>query len=708
MNQKFNLLLFALALFSFSALNAATITFTGGGDGTTWEDPANWDSGTVPLPADDVIITGASSVTISSVVPANSLRINMTAQLTVVNPFGVLSLNRFTNNGAMLRLNDSGRLINNGSITIVQGGGGDAIDGNNNSVVINNGFINIINAGSDVINLSNNAQFTNNSNGTIFGDRAGDGIDLNNSSDFFNHGSIYLDDFSDEGIEMSNNTSFTNTGYLSINDANNDLVCLDDNGTVFTNSGNMDLSDAGSSAIEVDDGIFTNEDGGTINASDIRSSGLNVESQGEFDNYGVISVQMNANSSGDDGVDLESNSRFRNFNILNIAISGNANANTIFLDSSTSRFRNEACGVVNMTTQHRIEIDGGAILRNEGVLATVYSGTHDNQGTLNNLGQINAPNGFNIAPNAVVGGGTINAAGAVPAQSACNINIGAIGCGGNTIYNPAQDTYTQTADGCYYVGGYATDEISYAFQELCGNGEIVARVASFVGQGWGGVMMREDLSPGSRKVSLMMNQSQVARREVRMSPGGSAFPQQFPAYGYSWVRLVRNGNYFQGYISQNGVNWAFVMNQFVPMGNCIHIGLVSTNYNQVNSTSTVIFDNVFFSSAPLITPDLPEQLDIAFEEVTEVTEVTEESISVYPNPTSGNITIEVNSARDEVVDIRVINSLGQSVKSLSLNPTETFREEVDLSGLASGMYYIHFQKADGETQIERVILNANR
>ena len=101
-------------------------------------------------------------------------------------------------------------------------------------------------------------------------------------------------------------------------------------------------------------------------------------------------------------------------------------------------------------------------------------------------------------------------------------------------------------------------------------------------------------------------------------------------------------------------------------------------------------------------------MDVAFEEVIEVTEVPEESISVYPNPTSGNITIEVNSNRDELMDIRVINSLGQPVKSLSLNPAERFREEVDLSGLPAGMYYVHFQKADGEMQVERVILNSNK
>ena len=264
--------------------------------------------------------------------------------------------------------------------------------------------------------------------------------------------------------------------------------------------------------------------------------------------------------------------------------------------------------------------------------------------------------------------------------------------------------YTQTANGCYYASPYNADEVSHAFQQLCGNGEIITRVANFVGQGWGGVMMREDLSPGSKKVQLMTNQSQIARREVRVSTNGSAFPAQFPAYGHQWLRLVRNGDYFQGYISQNGVNWQFVMNSYVPMSSCIYIGLVSTNYNQVNSMSTVMFDNVFFSNAPLIAPE--ETGDIA--QVDIELNSTSDNFEVYPNPTNGEVTIEMNPTLEGEVEVVIMNNVGQTVKNLRLIPAEMARQEVSLEGLPNGMYFFDMIDENGNRQTKKVVLNTNQ
>ena len=691
MNRRFIYFFFALvAMLSFNALSAATINFTGGGDGTSWEDAANWDSGTVPTFKDDVVLNGTDNVTISTGGnAANSLYMRQDAVLTIATT-GVLGLNFDSYNGDMVRMENKARLVINGAMTVLNSPE-DGIDMNNQSEIINNGLLNIVEPSFEGISMDNGSSFTNMNN--FF---AQDGsIEMNDNTDVFNYGSMTLTDECD-AIELDDNANFENDGSVTIINGDCDGIDQDDSGSRFENRGSLDfnMGPFADNAIEVDDGFLTNHPTGTITVSGPHD-GIDMQTDGRLDNEGIINIFVDNNDGGDDGIDMECGSRIRNYNIINIELDSDLGSNSIELECADAKFRNEACGVVNITSDNIIEVAPGALLRNEGVLATVASGTNDNFGTINNQNVINAPNGFTAAPNPVVGPGSVNMGGAVPAQSACNILIGSIGCGGTTTYNPAQDMYTQTADGCFYAGSYTSDQISYAFQELCGNGEIIARVAGFVGQGWAGVMMREDLSAGSKKISLMLNQSQLARREARVSTNGPAFPQQFPAYGYSWVRLVRNGNYFMGFLSHNGTQWQFVMNQYIPMGNCVNIGLVSTNYNDNNSTSTAMFDNVFFSNAPLAA------LDVDVEQSTSLFE--QDKFNAYPNPTSGRVTIELDASIAEEVELNIMNALGQQVKVLNVIPAETPRQEVDLSDLPNGVYYFDMMDANGNRQSEKII-----
>ena len=251
------------------------------------------------------------------------------------------------------------------------------------------------------------------------------------------------------------------------------------------------------------------------------------------------------------------------------------------------------------------------------------------------------------------------------------MNVGAIGCGGTTVYDAAADTYTQDAAGCVYGPNYMSDQLSYAFRSMCGNGEIIARVASFAGTGWAGVAMRESTAAGSKKVQLLTNLPlQLTRREVRVSTNGPAFPQQIPSYGQNWLRIQRVGYSFRMYTSANGYFWNFIGMANVLMPNCIEVGLVSTNFN-VNSTSTAVFDNVFITAAA---PLEAESVDVETSE-------TVKGFDVYPNPSSGQVTVEVEAVADQAVNLEVVNSLGQPVRNLTINPFEAPREEVDLSGL---------------------------
>ena len=71
----------ALCFFSISSI-AGTVTFTGGGDGTSWEDAANWDAG-VPGNNDDAVIPDGFDVSLSSVDRVQSLEIQGSSSMTL-------------------------------------------------------------------------------------------------------------------------------------------------------------------------------------------------------------------------------------------------------------------------------------------------------------------------------------------------------------------------------------------------------------------------------------------------------------------------------------------------------------------------------------------------------------------------------------------------------------------------------------------------
>ena len=66
----------------------------------------------------------------------------------------------------------------------------------------------------------------------------------------------------------------------------------------------------------------------------------------------------------------------------------------------------------------------------------------------------------------------------------------------------------------------------------------------------------------------------------------------------------------------------------------------------------------------------------------------QQHITVYPNPTKGNITITLDSSKTESLEFIVYNSLGQAVGYFELDSNNL---EINLSYLSSGVYYYHIK-----------------
>ena len=59
--------------------------------------------------------------------------------------------------------------------------------------------------------------------------------------------------------------------------------------------------------------------------------------------------------------------------------------------------------------------------------------------------------------------------------------------------------------------------------------------------------------------------------------------------------------------------------------------------------------------------------------------------SIYPNPTNGMVTLQLNSAKNKVVTIEIINVVGEVIYSLTKNLSKI---DIDLSNQPNGIYLL--------------------
>jgi Pregnancy-associated plasma protein-A/Secretion system C-terminal sorting domain len=79
------------------------------------------------------------------------------------------------------------------------------------------------------------------------------------------------------------------------------------------------------------------------------------------------------------------------------------------------------------------------------------------------------------------------------------------------------------------------------------------------------------------------------------------------------------------------------------------------------------------------------------------------SISVYPSPSSGEVTIDFNGNNANDVDVTVFNAIGQAVLTSRYAVLTDSRIVLDLSGLASGVYAIEISNG-GERTTRKVVI----
>jgi len=158
-------------------------------------------------------------------------------------------------------------------------------------------------------------------------------------------------------------------------------------------------------------------------------------------------------------------------------------------------------------------------------------------------------------------------------------DIGTVGVAGGVTY--ADGSFTLQGSGDDIWG--AIDAFRFVYQPLNGDGAIVARVTSLQNTNtfaMGGVMIRETLTPNSPHAMMNLVAGYGAEFSRRHTAGGPTVVR--PSIGVAppyWVKLVREGNTFSGYIAKDGIDWILIDSATVDMASTAYIGLIVSSHN---------------------------------------------------------------------------------------------------------------------------------
>ena len=175
-----------------------------------------------------------------------------------------------------------------------------------------------------------------------------------------------------------------------------------------------------------------------------------------------------------------------------------------------------------------------------------------------------------------------------------DVDVGPVGVAGSA--GVANGVYTLQGGGADIWGN--SDAFHFAPQCMTGDGTITVRVASQANtNGWtkSGVMMRATLDGNAQNVLVAVTPGNGVQMTYRSwtNNGTSEAGLMRGLVAPYWVRLVRVGNTFTGFMSPDGVNWTQVGSVSVSMPATVFGGLMVLSHNaQVLNVST--FDNLSF------------------------------------------------------------------------------------------------------------------
>ena len=269
--------------------------------------------------------------------------------------------------------------------------------------------------------------------------------------------------------------------------------------------------------------------------------------------------------------------------------------------------------------------------------------------------------------------------------------------------NPANGEFTIVGSGNNGVGT-TSDNVAFAYQSLCGDKMITAKIENVEPNGYGGLMIRESSASGAKQVAIFSDMTNLLRHEYRSTTNGPKIVGSFFKPNPFWLRLQRQGDWIFAYYSTTGTNFTYVHGVYVPMQSCIEIGLASFTFLP-NSQNATVFSNVSITNSngtlaeeetptPETKPlsDVPIAIGIGEVGSPETFNLIPGTFSVYPNPNNGKFTVQFDQVFEQEVELVLFNPFGQEIERKVIAP-QTRNVEWNISRVSAGVYFI---KLNGE------------
>ncbi|MBX2926375.1 MAG: T9SS type A sorting domain-containing protein [Saprospiraceae bacterium] len=140
------------------------------------------------------------------------------------------------------------------------------------------------------------------------------------------------------------------------------------------------------------------------------------------------------------------------------------------------------------------------------------------------------------------------------------------------------------------ASGATSDNQEIIYHELCGDGQVIAKVSALTG-GYAGLFVRESLGAGARKCAIATQLGSQVFRQLRSTTNFIQFQAAYTATGNQWLKINRSGTQVVGYWSTNGTSWNLAFNTPLAMSDCVFVGPYAYSTNS-NDTIQATFTNV--------------------------------------------------------------------------------------------------------------------
>jgi hypothetical protein len=247
------------------------------------------------------------------------------------------------------------------------------------------------------------------------------------------------------------------------------------------------------------------------------------------------------------------------------------------------------------------DVDGNGIVNqaDANLVSAAFSGALTDENAVDDIncdGQVNAADVAIITANLAANPGQ-SLGGLQPNWS--DRDIGGVNQVGtatvtNGVYTVQGAGTSMGEEGASNGPGGLTDSFHYAYQSLTGDGTIIARLTGQSGADNTGVMIRQDLTPGSPFVQLTRLPVVTATLEYRAVAGANSIAagSVTSVYRPLWFKLSRAGQVFTGYSSADGVTWNQIGTPVtVAMSSTVTVGLVECAQDN-DQLKSGVFDHV--------------------------------------------------------------------------------------------------------------------